>query len=221
MKRPTHLCVAAILALAAVAVAAGIVAFALSRRDKAPAGRGDALFTTPPADAPPRFRLPAGKKVLVLPDDMLDPLSHPPAKRALAETVNRLLTERRAAGSVVPYEELNKLASGDPEYKDMAVSTVGKKLGAELVVYVGIGTMTLKDPSATALWRGRFSARVRVVDVDKGRLWPEDSAGHELEVTEWPTEDASPGYDAKLARRLADRLAQKIAALFCDRPERP
>ena len=51
----------------------------------------------PKEKVPARFTLPAGKKVLVFPDDILHPVSYPPVKRVLARRANELLAEHKLA----------------------------------------------------------------------------------------------------------------------------
>ena len=163
---------------------------------------------------PPRFKLPGRKTVLVFPDDVRRPLSYPPVKRRLAEKVNELLIEKRLAARTVPYDRLVDLRGEEPNFDRMHVPTVGRRCGAELVVHIAIDRLTLKETPIEALWRGRFEVRVKVVDVKKGRIWPEELAGFPISVQEPTTENASETYGAELSKKLADKLAVEVAGLF-------
>ena len=163
---------------------------------------------------PPKFKLPAGKKVLVFPDDMLRPMSYPPAKRTLARKANALLVEKKLVAGTVPYDRLIDLQHDDVNFNRRSVATVGRKLGADLVIYISIDEFALKDSPVGTLWHGRFAGKVRVVDVVKGRLWPDESAGFPVRVEEPITENASETYGTQLAQKLAERLAEEVVGLF-------
>jgi len=172
----------------------------------------------PKSKVPPAFALPPEKTVLVFPDDLIHPISYPPVKRAVAEEVGRLLKENEVVADVVSYDRLVNLQQAEPQFNRWAISTVGKKLGADLVVYVNFQEFSLKDVSVGTLWRGRLGANVRVVDVHEARrIWPDESAGRAVSASEPTTDNASESYGAELARKLAGQLAEEVAGLFHSR----
>ena len=150
---------------------------------------------------------------------MFNPLSYPPAKRSLAKKLNDMLAEKEAAADLIPYDELKDLATQDPDFNKLEVATVGRKLGADLVIYIVLAPLTLKDSPADSLWHGRFGGKVRVVDVRKGRIWPEESVGREVAIVEQPVDNASETYGEKLALTLGEKLGEKIGFLFTDHKE--
>jgi hypothetical protein len=163
---------------------------------------------------PAQFKLPKDKRVLVFPDDMNRPVAYPPVKRALAEKVGKVLVEKKAVAYAVPYDELIDLQHSEPNFNRLAVATVGRKLGADLVILVNIDQFQLKDSPVSTLWRGRFSAKVRVVDVRKGRLWPDESAGRPVSASEPVCDNSSETYGTVLSQLLADKLGTEVAQLF-------
>ena len=163
---------------------------------------------------PPQFKLPAGKVVLVFPDDVERPVSYPPVKRRLAEKINELLMEKKLAARTVPHDRLTELRGLEPDFDRMHVPTVGRKCGADLVVYLAIDRFTLKETPIEAFWRGRLDVRVKVVDVGKGRIWPDGLAGFPISVQEPRTENTSETYGSELAKKLADEMAVEVAGLF-------
>ena len=163
---------------------------------------------------PPQFKLPAGKIVLVFPDDVEHPVSYPPVKRRLAEKVNELLMEKKLAARTVSHDRLVELRGSEPNFDRMHVPTVGSRCGADLVVYLAIDRFTLKETPVEALWRGRLEVRVKVVDVKQGRIWPDELAGFAISVQEPTTETTSETYGAELSKKLADKLAVEVAGLF-------
>ncbi len=170
----------------------------------------------PKEKIPPVYTLPPGKTVLVFPDDILNPLSYSPVKRMLADKVNKLLVEKKLVAGTIPFDKLIDLKNSEPEFNRLAVSTVGKKLGADLVVYISNDEFRLKDTPLDTIWRGRFSVKVRVVDVNEGRLWPDESAGFPVKIVEPITESSSRDYSRQLAEKLAEGMGEKVCGLFCD-----
>lgn len=170
----------------------------------------------PTEKVPAQFELPRKQIVLVFPDDVERPLSYPPIKRRLAEEVSKLLTDKKIAAQTVPYDKIVELRAAEPDFNRLAVASVGRRLGASLVIYINIDEFLLKDrdtPTET-LWHGKFSAKVRVVDVQEGRLWPDEREGFPVRIGEPITENSSRTYETQLSRKLADDLATQIAGLF-------
>jgi len=170
----------------------------------------------PPRKVPPEFEPPKGKVMLVLADDNVDPVGSQTVKTDLTRMLNELLVTRGVAGKTVSYDRLADLALATPGFSDVPSGVVGRKLGADLVLYVLIDEFRLQDEAAAQLWRGRLRATVRLIDVNKGRLWPMDRpAGFPVPAVETPTTtDSSPDYAEQLTRTLAGMLADKIANLF-------
>lgn len=166
-----------------------------------------------------QYELPAGRRVLVFPDDLINPISYPPLKRSLAEKLNKQLAEHVVAEQTVPYNELLNLSTTEG-FDRLPVDRVGAKLGADVVVYVDIDEFRLKNDAAEPLWSGKLTVFVRVVDVGADsiagkRLWPKDgSRGHELTIETPMLQESSKTYGAVLADEMAARMADKIAKLF-------
>ncbi len=175
---------------------------------------GSVVFVAKARAVEPAFRLPKAKKVLVFADDSQAPLKPAWAARVLMETVNRRLQAAGAVAGTVSHDALKRLAAGDAKFDKYAVATVGRKLGADLVVYIILDPLQLKDAPTDSLWHGRFGGRVRVVDVSKGRIWPEAPEGEQVVVTDPARENAAKGFGEKLARKLAEDLGDEIGTLF-------
>jgi len=173
---------------------------------------------SPPQEVKAIYKPPAGKTILVFVDDILHPVGYEPVKAELTERLNEQLTTQNTAGETIPYERLLNLIAATPQFDQLSISEVGRRLGADIVLYVQVEEFSLKDSPASPLWRGRFAATVRMVDVEVGRLWPEDRpGGYPVEPVEISArQETSPTYGAKLARDLAESLAEKIAKLFYD-----
>jgi hypothetical protein len=177
-----------------------------------------AWVTALPETVKPVYKLPAGKKVLVFTDDVLNPVAYQPIKAELAQGVNERLTQKKLAASVVPYDAFLTWASKTENLERLSVAEVGRALGADLVLYVHVDRLQLKEDERSTLWRGELATTVRVVDVREGRLWPQDRPeGYPVPQVETPTvDDPSPQYGEEVARRLADEMSEAVVNLFCE-----
>ncbi len=84
------------------------------------------------------------------------------------------------AAEVVRYQDQQGAA-----YYAMAIDRLGRELGAEVVIYAKVANAKLNDQGAVLQPQARLM--VRVVDARTGdRLWPQQHAGMEGDVTAWP-----------------------------------
>lgn len=171
----------------------------------------------PEKKVPAKYEPPAGKTILVFVDDMLHPVDYEPVKIELAEMLNKQLIDHKVAAKTIPYSRLGEFIAATPSFNSLAVGEVGRKLGADMVLYVQIDEFGLRDAAAAAeLWKGRLGTTVRLVDVTKGRLWPTDSpTGHMVPKAETQTvSDSSQARGEQISKELAAETADKIAKLF-------
>lgn len=173
--------------------------------------------------APPKkidavYKPPAGKTFLVFVDDIVNPVSYEPVKTELAERLNRILEDHDVAAHTVSYDDVLALMASTPDFNRLAVSEVGRKLGADIVLYVKIDKFSLKDSDVSPLWQGKLATTIRLVDVEMGRLWPDDRPeGYPVRPVELPPQThPSPNYGQVLAKALAARMADRIGKLFYD-----
>ncbi len=171
----------------------------------------------PEKKVPAEYEPPAGTTILVFVDDMLHPVDYEPVKIQLTEMLNKQLVDNKVVSKTIPYSRLGEFISATPGFNSLAVSEVGQKLGADMVLYVQIDEFRLRDAAATSeLWKGRLATTVRLVDVTKGRLWPTDSpTGHMVPKAETQTvSDSSQARGEQISKELAAEIADKIAKLF-------
>ena len=172
----------------------------------------------PEKKVPAKYEPPAGKTILVFVDDMLHPVDYEPVKIELAEMLNKQLIDHKVAAKTIPYSRLGEFIAATPSFNSLAVGEVGRKLGADMVLYVQIDEFGLRDAAAASeLWKGRLATSIRLVDVTKGRLWPtDDPAGHMvLPKAETQTvSDSSQARGEQISKELAAETADKIAKLF-------
>lgn len=173
----------------------------------------------PPKEYKAEYRLPPGKKVLVFVDDFRRPVGHPPIKEKLTDQINKLLVEHKVAAETMLYDKLDDLAHSERDFNRMPIPNVGRRLGADLVVYVEIRKFSLKENEQSPLWQGQMDVNVKVVDSAAGLLWPpkDQPGGYPVTYADSkPSEDLSPTYGQVVCDRMAEKLGRKIARLFYD-----
>ena len=174
------------------------------------------------AFAPPQkidavYTPPEGKAIAVFVDDIKSPDRYEPIKRELTERLNEQLIEHNIAINVASYDDMLRLMAATPEFNKLAISEVGQKLGAEMVLYVHVDRFSLRDSAASPLWRGRLQTTIHIVDVLEGRIWPDDRLEYPVKPVTTPgTTDMSPTYETRLVKIMAIQMADRIAKLFYD-----
>lgn len=198
-------------------MAAGVAAMACLLSSCQAIGFGVAALA-PPQKIKPLYKLPANKKVLVFVDDKASPVTYPPIKRELAEELGKQLMEHKLAKETIPYDTLLDLIAREPKFNNLGVADVGRKVGADIVIYVDIKTFRLREEERSPLWEGQLETSVRVVDVwaKKGetRLWPKDAGEFNVPAVGMPAKEEVGDYGTELARDLARRMADRICKLF-------
>ena len=149
---------------------------------------------------------------------MLNPVDYEPIKIYLTEMLNDQLTANKVAAKTIPYARIAEFVGATAEFNSLAISEVGDKLGADIVLYVQIDEFGLRDPDASQeLWKGRLQTTVRLVDVREGRLWPTDRPdGHMVEpmAKTRTVSDNSQTRAEIVSKALAAETADRIARYF-------
>lgn len=127
--------------------------------------------------------------LLILVDDPAEKVRWPRARNLLAQYVGEELLTHKAVSAVVRPASLAKLRRMDPAFETYSATTVGRKLGAETVLFIEVrdffAPKDIQDTSTAA----KLTVSVRVLDVTqreharKVRLWPTDPGGHIVEST--------------------------------------
>ncbi|MFP3938149.1 MAG: hypothetical protein ACLFVW_07380 [Phycisphaerae bacterium] len=180
-----------------------------------------ALFA-PPEKEPAVYKPPKGKTYLVFVDDIASPVEYEGVKGELTEQLNQRLERHRIASRTVDYSDVVKLVSASPDFNQLPISEVGRKLGAEMVLYVQIDRFELSEYANTSTWNGVLEASARVVDADKRkRLWPEDRpSGYPVDPVRIPqVELESRDQVSRMAKMLAVQCAEKTIKLFIEHPK--
>ena len=170
----------------------------------------------PPKKVPAEYRWPKHDRVLVLVEDPWGQLEYEPIKGELTTRLNEQLVDNGVARAVVDYHRLIELKNRTPGFDGLAQSLAGQAAGADLVLYVRIDEFHLHNEPTSPIWQGKFKTSICVTDTTEGLLWPKDRPrGYPVGPIETPiTAESDLRYGVKLARRLADEMADRIAKCF-------
>ncbi len=164
---------------------------------------------------------PARKTVI-----LIDDLSNRVPRRSLRDQIGRsadetLLTEKVInEGMLISADSARRAAASDSVENRMSAVDVGRRLGADVIIYVTMTGWTLhREPGVIS---PAATAEIKVLDcVDNQRLWPPGEGGYEFR-TEMPRkggdleDNPSQADKAKWDSELARYVGIEIARLFFD-----
>ena len=102
--------------------------------------------------------------------------------RSLAEPAQEQL-------DVVPPRKVEEYKNAHPNWHEMEVAQIGKKFGADYVIYLEINSLSLYEPgNGNTLFRGRANLLVSLVDVNR----PDETPMQEDYVCVFPSEARGP-----------------------------
>ena len=137
----------------------------------------------------------------------------------LAELVCDKLRKHDVAPQIEP-DAVMELKARRLDFDKMTISQIGKTVGAQQVLYVNITESSLTGPVASNSLAGKWTARVKVVDVETGQAtWPRDAAdGYPILVKTPLLEAAGESDEVVLRHALQEKAADAIARLFYKSP---
>lgn len=151
-------------------------------------------------------------------DDFRNRLPRRSLRFEMAETAEAIMIEQ----GVLPAENLlaaqaaSRAASGELPDDRLSIADVGRKIGAEVVIYVTIDGWFLSRDAQSA--QPAVLARVKIIDVNLNkRVWPPNPEGYVLAIQpkdmqgDLPTNLAGK---AELERALADHFGLALAQMF-------
>ena len=185
-----------------------------------------AWFATlfPPDKVKPLYEIPKNNTLLVLVEDPKHHAGETALKTELTEFLNQEFEQRGLVEHVVSYRQLINLAAATENFRALSTSEVGKKLDADVVLYVQVDEFSLKDDPNSPFWHGNLSTLVRLVSVKEGRLWPRElPEGYKPRKVDGGSVsgDGSRRFEQKLVRDMALEMADNIAKLFYEHRGQP
>lgn len=169
--------------------------------------------------APARFEL-TREPVMILLDDPSQRVDWPPMYSHLFDELSQQLLRHEAAARIIPQETVERLRQSVPDFEKRGCREIGEMAKATQVLWLEVREFLATEDFVDASAAAYCSVAVRVIDAKQTsdrtrvRLFPESPAGHiatvkldGAEVTMAKTRDG-------IAKKLAERLADKIAKLF-------
>ncbi len=169
-----------------------------------------------PPETPAQFTLDAKRAHILFLDD---PRSRIP-KRSLRELTGKAFEETLLGAEALPSQMLiastavTRATSDDKAGSTLSVVEIGRRVGADVVIYAVVDVWTISRDGASLSPEVR--ARVKVIDAAKNaRLWPRMDEGYTLVISpgrqqgNLPLESAPrSAQEQELSRRLGVALAQ-------------
>lgn len=163
------------------------------------------------------FELPKERTAVVFVDDRQSYLPRRTLRQVIADQATKDLLGAKVVTKMVEPRGVLAASTADQPGFPTDIITLGKSVGADLVVYVTVDGFSLSPDRQSY----NPSARVRVKVVDgvdeKGRVWPEDLRGHPLDVIMGERAGAMPDSPATIIAaedRLGAEVGQRVAELF-------
>lgn len=143
----------------------------------------------------------------------------PEATRALHEDLVRQLEVNKVKCTPVPFEDIQRLRTGEPQYDDLSVRAIGEKLGADQVLYLRVQYWATKENPGDPQFRGSAKVNVKVISTERKRdvrLWPKGATEKTASAQTDPQLTDASGAEVQVSRQLAAKLADTIAKYFYD-----
>lgn len=174
------------------------------------------LLVHGPEKIPQQYKLDPERPVVIFLDDREFAIPRTPTRERVAAAAERALLDSKAVKRVLDSRAAGAVVSGEPRGDLMPISEVGRKVGAELVIYIVPEQFSLTTDGQT--FDPTAQLRVKVMDaVADKRLWPEEREGYALSVTASTRQGSAPTDSAQVREaenEFADLVGLRIAQLF-------
>jgi hypothetical protein len=167
--------------------------------------------------------LPVEAQYVPPPTPMLVMVEQPPNQsegygdaEALAMMISKALAAKNVAPQVDPVKAIDLRSSKPLEFGKLSISEVGKRVGAEQVLYVRIDQVNVRVAQGSDLFKGSSQVRARVVDVATGTVaWPPEAMDG---LPVGATTEVMSGRDGATAQSIRTtvlaKTADSVAKLF-------
>lgn len=163
------------------------------------------------------FELPKERTVVVFVDDRQSYLPRRTLRQIIADQSTHDLLGAKVVEKMIEPRGVLAASTADQPGFPTDIVTLGKSVGADLVIYVTVDGFSLSPDRQSY----NPSARVRVKVVDgvneKGRVWPDDLRGYPLDVIMGERAGAMPDSPATIIAaedRLGAEVGRRVAELF-------
>ena len=175
------------------------------------------LLTVPPQIEKAEFKLTEGRLAIVM--DCVSPEQADPVfETALHKRIVKLFRENKVPSRIVPYENVIELKQTQPDYRAWSLQKIGRKLGADQILYLRIEQLRLRSRTDVVV-TPYIELRIKLIGTQEpavhARLWPgrdAEPAGRAVTHQRSPVEMENPelmdSETAKLARETAYYVAR-------------
>lgn len=175
-------------------------------------------------EGPPKVKkvgeLPEGRSLVVFIDDPQNRMPRRSLREMAAKAAEEEIIREKLTGGAAVIESATamRIASTERYGQPMSIVEIGRRVGADVVLYVRVEQWTLArevgsiSPAAVA--------RVKLLDAKNNkRIWPDQAAGYVMQASlPVQTNQAPASLDARamLEEKFARRFGLEIARLFFD-----
>ena len=125
----------------------------------------------------------------------------------------KLKTEAKL--EMISYDEVEKLLRRHPSVAQATPRQVGRKVGAEKVVYIDVRKFALRDTPRSVIYRGRLHLTVAIIDVKGGEQdWPTGVEGFSVRYEDDTREPERGDVTAEITRKIISEGSDLITRLF-------
>jgi hypothetical protein len=139
-----------------------------------------AAIASGPPTQPAMFALDRDRPTVVFVDDRASVLPRRTLRQSIAQTVQNELLGHNALKTVIDSKSIAALAARDAADQPSDITTLGKAVSAEVVIYVSLDRFGVSPDGQVN--QPFADARVKVLDITRPepRLWPEDREGYAI-----------------------------------------
>jgi hypothetical protein len=170
-----------------------------------------------PEKADAQFELDPKRPTIIFIDDRANRMDRRSLRQTIATvSTERLLKEDKVETMLDPKAALVRV-SGEPTGEPTDLVTLGKSLGAEVIVYATVDSFSLSTDGVTFQPSALF--RIKVIDCVKtpSRIWPEEPNGQPLQVVMPQRQGEAPKNGTQYSQaqeRLAQFCGEELAKVF-------
>ncbi len=179
-----------------------------------------ALLLEPPPSKDAAIELDRDIKTVIFVDDRASRLPKRSLRGLIGRTAEENLISKKilAADHVIPSRTAVRIIEFESNESPMSVADIGRRLGADIVIYITIDAWTLTRDGSSIAPSAR--ARMKIIDaVNNERIFPAQSSGYGI-VVRMPTRPGSVPSGrsgrAQLENELAAALGIELARVFYD-----
>lgn len=173
-------------------------------------------FLHGPEKIPRLYELDKERPTVIFIDDRAMNIQRTPTRERIAAAAERSLLDNGALVRVIDSRSAAAIVTNEPRGELMAISEIGRAVGAEVVIYVTPDVFALSTDGQTFEPIARL--RVKVLDaVSDARLWPETREGHLLSVSASRKQGGNPSGAAEIREaedKFADLVGLRLAQMF-------